>query len=251
MFIRSLRFGLAVLFALAIAGQAEAVTITWDFQSGSSTSSTSSGSGYGNVYTFTANSVTATVTAWGLTGSSGTTFQTAEVARTLYGLGSCNQGEGVGCTGASQRVDNVSQLEFLLFQFSAPVNLKQIVIDPGGTAFDRDVSYWIGNLSGSLNGIGLSGLAGLGLGTRLDLPNTSGSSTITLSLTGNNVTSLLFGTQAALTTTTAENDRFYVRSLIDDVPAAVPEPGTLVLLAAGLLAMGLRGRQRLIRRNSN
>ena len=225
----------------------EAVLITWDFSSGSSTPSAPFGSGYTTGYTFTAGGITATVTAWGLTGNSLTTFQTAQVIRTAYGLGSCNQGEGVNCT-SNPRVDNVGQLEFLLFQFSAPVDLKQIVIDPGGTLFDRDVSYRVGNMTGSLAGVGLSGLSGLGFSSPQNVGNTAGSSAVTFSLTGASVTSLLFGTQAALTTcsTSTTNpgcDRFYIKSLTDDPPAATPEPGTLLLLGSGLVGVAAFGRR--------
>ena len=236
--------GTVVLSQFGLAAPTHAVSVTWDFYSGSSTPSTSSGTGYGNVHTFTADGIMVTVTAWGLTGSSGTTFQTAAVARTASGLGSCNRGEGASCTGNSQRVDDNSQLEFLLFQFSAPVDLKQIVLHPGGTSFDRDVSYWVGNLSASLNGLGLSGLAGLGFGSRQDVLNSAGSAALTLSLTGSDVTSLLFGARAALSPSTAEDDRFYIRSLTDDLPTPVAEPGTLIVLGAALLAMGLGIRQR-------
>jgi len=237
--------GMVLLSQFGLAAPTHAVSVTWDFYSGSSTPSTSSGTGYGNVHTFTADGIMVTVTAWGLTGSSGTTFQTAAVARTASGLGSCNRGEGASCTGNSQRVDDNSQLEFLLFQFSSPVALKQIVLDPGGTSFDRDVSYWVGNLSGSLNGLGLSGLAGLGFGSRQDVLNSAGSSALTLSLTGSDVTSLLFGARAALSPSTAEDDRFYIRSLTDDSPVAAPEAGTLLLVGSGLvgLAAGKFGRR--------
>jgi len=79
--------------------------------------------------------------------------------------------------------------------------------------------------------------------------NTSGSSALTLSLTGDSVISLLFGTQAALTTcsTGSSNDcdRFYVKSLIDDGPPSVatPEPGTLFLLGSGLVGVAAFGRR--------
>jgi len=230
-------------FLLAHPTQGEASLITWDF---TSPPSTSSGSGYGNNYGFTVDGITVSVSGWGLTGNSMTTFQAAQVLSTAYGLGSCNQGEGVNCTG-DPRLDNVGQREFLLFQFSAPVDLKQIVIDPKDT-FDRDVSYWVGNYqTGGLAGVGLLGLSGLGFGDQQNVSNNTASSALTLSLTGNSVTSLLFGAQAALTTCTTGStnncDRFYIRSLTDDAPVATPEPGTLFLLGSGLVGAAAFGRR--------
>ena len=230
-------------FLLAHPTQGDASLITWDF---TSPPSTSSGSGYGNNYGFTVDGITVSVSGWGLTGNSMTTFQAAQVLSTAYGLGSCNQGEGVNCTG-DPRLDNVGQREFLLFQFSAPVDLKQIVIDPKDT-FDRDVSYWVGNYqTGGLAGVGLLGLSGLGFGDQQNVSNNTASSALTLSLTGNSVTSLLFGAQAALTTCTTGStnncDRFYIRSLTDDAPVATPEPGTLFLLGSGLVGAAAFGRR--------
>jgi hypothetical protein len=229
----------------------EASLITWDFALGSTTPSTSFGSGYTLGYTFTdpGSGISVTATAWGLTGNGLTTFQTAQVARTAYGLGSCNTGDGT-CTGNVQRVDNVGQLDFILFQFSAPVDLKGIVIDPGGTSFDRDASYWVGNTADNLRNIlpgkGLLGLSGLGFGNQQNVSNSAGSSALTLFLAGDSVTSLLFGTQAALTTcsTGSSNncDRFYIKSLIDDA-VQTPEPGTLFLLGSGLVGVAAFGRR--------
>ena len=222
----------------------EASLITWDFRSGSSTPYTVLNSGsYGNIYTFTVDSITVTVTAWGLTGSSGTTFQTAQVARTASGLGGCNRGEGQNCT-SNPRLDNVGQLEFLLFKFSSPVNGIQIVLDPAGT-FDRDVSYWVGNMTAASLAGGLSQLGGLGFGSRQDVPSAGppANSPLTLSLTSGDVTSVLFGAQAPSLTTGTELDRFFVKSLTMDPPVATPEPGTLLLLGSGLVGVAAFGRR--------
>jgi len=223
----------------------EASLITWDF---TSTPSTSSG---GSLY-FTVSGVTVTVSAWGLTGNNYTTFETAQaILNTTYGLGSCNTGDGCAAgntTGAVTRVDNIGQRDFILFQASAPVDWKSIVIDPGGASYDRDVSYWVGNLNGGLAGKQLSDLSTiLGFGSVINVPNSTGSSALAPSLTGNSVTSLLIGTYAGATTGsfTAGDDRFYIKSLTDDAlaPVATPEPGTLLLLGSGLVGVAAFGRR--------
>ncbi len=85
----------------------------------------------------------------------------------------------------------------------------------------------------------------MGFGIQQNVRNSSDSSALTLSVTGDSVTSLLFGAQVALTTTATDYDWFYIGSLTDD-PAVVPEPETL-LLESGLVGVAAF-RQRLRRR---
>lgn len=222
----------------AYATPSVATVITWDFRLGSSTPSTSTELGFGNNFTFTAGGVTVTVTAWGLTGSLNT-FQTAEVGRWATGLGSCNRQEGTsgsGCSSPVTQVDNFGPDDFVLFKFSSPVDPTKIVIDPSGT-WDRDVSYWVGNTAGNLNGIGLAGLWGVGFGSRRDVSNSSSDSSKSFALTSGYVNSLLFGANAV----TDQDDRFMIRSLTAATPT--PEPGTLLLLGSGVVGVGIFGRR--------
>jgi hypothetical protein len=229
----------------------EALEITWDF---ASAYSSTFGSNYTTGYTFVSGGVTLTVTGWAAING---TFQQAAVARN-NGLGTCNSGDGAAsCAGDLQRVDNVGQLDFILFHFSTPVDIKSITIDPGTSTstLDRDVSYWAGNLTGSLAGQLLSqstlDLSGVGFGSVTNVSNSACAANSatgcpqTLPLTITSVTDLLFGTYAGTSTGnfTAADDRFYVKSLTDNY-AEVPEPGTLFVLGSALVGVAAVRRHR-------
>lgn len=232
-----------VAVATLAASKAEAATLIYDLYSGSSTTATNSGSGYGNVRTFTVGAVTVTVTAWGLTGNSETTFQTAQLGRFDTGLGSCNRssGEQTGCGSPQHQVDNSGADDFVLFQFSKLVDPVSVTINPYGSR-DRDVSYWVGNVASNLNltGYAVSGLGGLGFGARTDDSSTASDDPRTVSIGGGQVNSLLFAGKVG-----DYDDYFKIASLALEIPEEtrdIPEPAAMTLLVASLLGLATRRR---------
>jgi hypothetical protein len=232
----------AAVLALAAAAPANAAQITWDFANLTNTTESTSGSGFGNSRTFTSNGVQVRATTWGLTGNSGTTFQTAQIGRYAgAGLGSCNQGEGTGCDSPTHQVDNVSQYEFVLFEFlSGSVDPLTVTIENYGGDPDTDASYYVGSgVNLNLTGKTLADLASLGFGARFtsDVPN--GTSPRAVTIGGSTVAqSLLFG---ASLDSSDRDDRFKIRSLAVNT---VPEPASLALFGAGLAGLGAIGRRR-------
>lgn len=73
-----------------------------------------------------------------------TGFQQARSELWATGLGVCSLTKP--CGNPSHQVDNAGQREYVLFRFSAPVDPISVRIDPFGT-YDRDVSYWTGNIA--------------------------------------------------------------------------------------------------------
>jgi hypothetical protein len=221
---------------MAASHSMEAANISWDFRSGSSTPSSSSGSGFGNTRTFTSGGVTVTVSAWGLTANNNTTFQTAQSGRFDAGLGICNQDEGLNCDDPIHQIDNGGQLDFYLFQFSAPVDPLTVVIDPFGVQ-DRDVSYYVGNATAPLNltGVSLAGLAALGLTGPTNNDGSPSGDPRTVQITSGVVNSMLFGARVD-DSFLSGTDRFKISSMTAD-PIHTPEPATIGL--AGLALVGL------------
>jgi hypothetical protein len=228
------------LFLLGLLLTALTVTaapIGFDFTSGG----TNSGSSYGNVRTFTSGGVTVTVTAWGLTGGfSNTTFENARLGQwSGFGMGVCNREEGgVNCDSPEHQADNVGRYDFVLFQFSTPVDPLSITINPFGT-YDRDVSYWTGNTASGLNlsGLSIGSLAGLGFGGKIDDTTSASGNPRTVDLTSGAVNSVFFGAQYGAGDL---DDRFKIESMSVN---AVPEPATLSLLGGALLALGVYRRR--------
>jgi hypothetical protein len=234
----------SVLFSF-ITSVAAADPVTFSF-TGSQGEATGTGS-YGNTRTFTAGGVTMSATAWGYTyGSSDTRFETAALGRWSTGLGSCNRSEGTGSNCSSpqeHQVDNVGADDWVLFVFSAPVDITSVRIDPYGN-YDRDVSYWTGNVTGPLNltGVSYAGLSALGFGSRVDSSASASDAPrdVAIPPVGTFVNALLFGGQL----NSDQDDFFKITSLSvntrTNVP--VPEPSTLILLCGGLAMVLARGR---------
>lgn len=222
---------------------------TWTFASGGTYYSTS-GSSYGNQLTFFQGVETLRVQAWANTATSPSYgFETAFIQRFSSGLGVCNRGEGSisSCINSSvnHQVDNVGQQDLVLFLFDSPQAMQLLTIDPYGV-WDRDVSFWVGNVAPNLtlSGSTFAHLGSLGFGSQVNSLNSASDAALTISLGGYMGNALLVG---GLYPADSTPDRFKLRSLTttSGATSVVPLPAGVWLLgpALGLLA-GLRRRPR-------
>ncbi len=231
----------SALAGVVFATQAMALPTTWHFTSGG----TYSGSGYGNSLSFTgSDGSTAKATGWGDSGTGGA-FEPGQVKYWSGGLGTCNQGEGVNCSGPIHQVDNVVQRDWVLFTLDGTYELDYVRIDPWGT-WDRDVTYWIGNIAPGLDltGISYSDLAALGFGPQKNVFNSRSSSGINIDLEDQIGNALLIGAYKDGTTDNrSHQDRFKIKKLKGEKTHSVPEPATMALFGTGLAGAFLRRKR--------
>ena len=175
-------------------------------------------------------------TAWYLNGTtSSATLQKATLGQYSSGLGICYPGED--CTNPNHQVDNNMFDEYILFEFSSPIDPSTVNITSTYTG-DLDVTYWLGGTAGqTMNLTGLTtSLTGLGFGVQNDnLGTATGSRTVDLSggVPAGPVNAILFGAKYL-----DSDDYFKVGGMagISTVTTAVPEPSSVILLLTAGLA---------------
>jgi len=154
------------------------------------------------------------------------------------GLASCNNtGEGAGCSNPEHQVDNNGSYDFVLFVFNSVMDPTSILINPYGD-YDRDVTYWVGNLGASLSTLNLGNM---GLGSRTDDNSTSSDNSRSVSIGGGTGNALLIAARLPGNGADENIDRFKIESL--SANTAVPEPATFGLAGLALVGLGLLRRR--------
>ncbi len=231
--------GLTVLVGLSLGTDASAL-VTFDFTSGGVTS----GTNYGNNITYMSGSNSLKATSWADTGTN-SLFETARIRSwNSYGIGSCNQDEGLNCSSPEHQVDNYLDNDYVLFILDETIFFNHITIDPYDT-WDRDVTYWVGTVAQNLDlsGKAYSDLAGLGFGSQQDVFNSRSSTAIDIALNNSFGNALLIGAYKDETSSYYKKiDRFKIKALYGE-EHVVPEPATMALFGAGLAGALIRRKR--------
>lgn len=116
-------------------------------------------------------------------------------------------------------------------------------IDPYGV-YDRDVTYWVGNITPGLDLTGktYADLAALGFSAETVSLSTPSESARNVTIVGKGVNAILFGAQRG-EFTGDDVDRFKVTAINVNRLTAVPEPSGLLLGAFGMITLLARRRR--------
>ncbi|WP_167546893.1 SdrD B-like domain-containing protein [Stieleria maiorica] len=159
----------------------------------------------GNIRSFSAGDISVHASAFS---SSGNTFQTAFLGAFSSGLGVTDRSEGDGGNGL-HRVDNIDQINYVLFEFSESVVVDQALLD--SVVSDSDISYWIGTIENAYNDhVSLDQSVLDGLAQRVN--NTSHSSTRWADLNSDELTGNVLVIAASVEDSTPE-DRFKIKKV--------------------------------------
>jgi len=234
--------------ALLLTAAAYSHAAIYDFTSGGSSFTEVNGPGFGNGLDYG----DMTASAWATTGvptNNNSLIDEAQIHAWSTGLGACNKSEGLangGCsTSTEHQVDNIGDDDYILFLFDQTVSFDNIVIDPYFRS-DRDVSFWIGNISSSSDLLGLDP-ADLDLGSTNSIGfgpynqksfygASSSPETIDLTgATGGNIGNALLFAARADAGNYYDNDYFKIASL--EAVAVVPVPAAVWLFGSGLIGL--------------
>ncbi|WP_411825970.1 PEP-CTERM sorting domain-containing protein [Luteolibacter sp. AS25] len=234
----ALAAALVVATSLSSQGQSVGDVLYYDLRGNSGNGAT------GAAKTFKVNGQTLAASAWSYTkGSSNSAFEASKLGQYSTGLGVTNNEED----GSSpyHQVDNYKQNDYVLFVFDTLVDINSVVIDPAGK-YDRDVSYWVGNIdSSNLDGltyVGTNGLGTVGFESEvIDMSSRSSSArTVDIKSYSQPVNAILFGTESGLDSGDYL-DAFKIKSIKATV--AVPEPSSALLSALGVFALCFRRKR--------
>jgi hypothetical protein len=237
---------LSLTAVLLYVGTAQGVSIThsWNFHSTCYTHGKCNDTSepVGNVRTAPSdNGLNVKVSAYAFTAPSGTGPASdawlGQYLNTNGGLGVTN------ASGDSHTVDNVGNVDFVVFEFSTPVHVTSYYLNIFG---DADTTWYVGNLAAGfdftsktlaqVNALGLT----MGSNTWSSGSDPNPLETITGSVVGN------YLILAASLAPTDRDDQVKIRTIAATqyTPDPVPEPGTLLLVGSGLLVLGLVARKK-------
>ncbi|MFD0895974.1 hypothetical protein KBB96_08510 [Luteolibacter ambystomatis] len=197
----------------------------------------------GDKLIFTKNNVTVTADAWGYTrGSSDNALEAAALGQWNVGMGVVSGTEDPA--GVDHQLDNEGPDEWVLFMFSTSVQVTGVTIDPYGV-YDRDVTYWVGNVSSNLDLTGktYADLAALGFGSEIASFSTASESARTVSITSpGGVNAILFGAKRG-EFTGDDIDRFKITAISATPLTPVPEPACALLGSLGAFSLLFKRRR--------